>query len=298
MATICSVGGRGIAGCGLWRHHSWAVGRGHRARGRRDALGRDRPAPAGGRLEGGRDGCVDRMRIQTAGEGNPVPASVGTDAGAGHCIWAGPLVEVRKKQGGGKGSAPSAANVSYRLSFALALCEGPVLGAGRVWADGEEVSADDLNMRVYPGDEEQLPDPAISAQEGESAPAYRGIADVCHRGSGAGEMGQSCSATVIRGHARGQGRSRSFARGAGRCDDPRHGRVFAGDYFGQLLHGHGRDAGHQPQRPIAVTGFQASMQILGRELPRVGSVSLVLFVRSAVRDAPCGQGRGCIARRL
>ena len=84
-------------------------------------------------------GRVDRMRIQTAGEGNPVPRLWGQMRVPGHCIWAGPLVEVRKKQGGGKGSAPSVTNVSYRLSFALALCEGPVLGVGRVWADGEEV---------------------------------------------------------------------------------------------------------------------------------------------------------------
>jgi hypothetical protein len=50
---------------------------------------------------------------------------------------------------------------------------------GRFWADGEEVAPDDLNMRVYNGRSDQLPDPVIEAIEGVGqVPAYRGTAYV------------------------------------------------------------------------------------------------------------------------
>ena len=137
----------------------------------------DRPAPAGRGSKAVETGRVDRMRIQTAGEGNPVPRLWGQMRVPGHCIWAAPLVEVRKKQGGGKGSAPSVTNVSYRLSFALALCEGrswrrPRLGG---WRGGGIV--DELNMRVYHGMRRNVR-PGDLGADGDEAPAHRGIAYV------------------------------------------------------------------------------------------------------------------------
>ncbi len=68
--------------------------------------------------------------------------------------------------------------ISYRLSVALALAEGPILSVGRIWADGEEIAQADLNMRIYRGGEAQMPDPVIAAIEGDAAPAYRGTAYV------------------------------------------------------------------------------------------------------------------------
>jgi hypothetical protein len=126
-------------------------------------------------------GRIDRLRLQTAGEGAPIPRIWGQMRLPGHVIWASPLEEIARSEdaGGGKGTPRSAVTqISYRLSVALALCEGRILGVGRVWADGEEISADDLNMRVYNGDEDQRPDPAIAAHEGDLAPAYRGLAYV------------------------------------------------------------------------------------------------------------------------
>jgi hypothetical protein len=68
---------------------------------------------------------------------------------------------------------------SYSVSLALALCEGEILRVGRVWADGVEISREDLNMRVYTGSEDQQPDAKIEAVEGAGlAPAYRGVAYV------------------------------------------------------------------------------------------------------------------------
>lgn len=126
-------------------------------------------------------GRIDRLRLQTVGEGAPIPRIWGQMRVPGHVIWAGPLDEISSSRGGGGGKgAPQArvTQISYRLSVALALCEGKILGVGRVWADGEEVAASDLNMRVYRGTQTQMPDPAISAHEGDEAPAYRGVAYV------------------------------------------------------------------------------------------------------------------------
>ena len=47
----------------------------------------------------------------------------------------------------------------------------------RVWADGNEIQPDSLNLRIYKGGTDQLPDPKIEAVEGAGhAPAYRGVA--------------------------------------------------------------------------------------------------------------------------
>lgn len=68
---------------------------------------------------------------------------------------------------------------SYSVSLAIALCEGEITRVGRLWADGQEISPADLNMRVYTGGEDQIPDPKIEAVEGVgNAPAYRGVAYV------------------------------------------------------------------------------------------------------------------------
>lgn len=49
----------------------------------------------------------------------------------------------------------------------------------RVWADGRELDLTGLELRVYRGDEHQLPDPQVEAKQGAgNAPAYRGLAYV------------------------------------------------------------------------------------------------------------------------
>ncbi|AWX92536.1 hypothetical protein DPM13_02905 [Paracoccus mutanolyticus] len=222
-------------------------------------------------------GRVDRMRIQTAGEGTPIPRIWGQMRVPGHAIWAGPLVGVRRTQGGGgKGSSPSVTEVSYRLSFALALCEGPILGVGRVWADGEEISPDDLNMRVYLGDEAQLPDPAIVAQEGDEAPAYRGIAYVVLEDLGLERWGNrvpQLSFEVTRRAKEGRGLSREVRAVA---MIPGTGEYSLATTPVSYDLGLGETQVINRNTPIAGTDFRASLRILGRELPNVGSVSLVV----------------------
>jgi hypothetical protein len=126
-------------------------------------------------------GKVDRFRLTRAGEGEPVAQVYGRMRIGGHVIWVSDFQEAVNVSGGGKGARPTpqTTEYSYSVSLAIALCEGEITGIGRVWADGEEVARDDLNMRVYTGGADQLPDPVIEAIEGAGqVPAYRGTAYV------------------------------------------------------------------------------------------------------------------------
>jgi hypothetical protein len=126
-------------------------------------------------------GKVDRFRLTSAGEGDPIAQLYGRMRLGGHVIWASDFLETTTTSGGGKGSRgqPSTTEFSYSVSLAIALCEGEVTRVGRVWADGQEVAPDNLNMRVYSGSMDQLPDPTMEAIEGTGqVPAYRGTAYV------------------------------------------------------------------------------------------------------------------------
>lgn len=126
-------------------------------------------------------GKVDRFRLTTAGEGKAIAQLYGRMRLGGQVIWASDFQEAVMVSGGGKGGAPSpqTTHYSYTISLAIGLCEGEISSVGRIWADGDEVSPDDLNMRVYTGTDAQLPDPIMEAVEGPGlVPAYRGTAYV------------------------------------------------------------------------------------------------------------------------
>ncbi|MES2664918.1 MAG: glycoside hydrolase/phage tail family protein [Pseudomonadota bacterium] len=125
-------------------------------------------------------GRVDRLRLTGAGEGAAIPQVWGRMRLAGQMIWATEFLENVQRTRGGKGAPrPTVTQYSYSVSLAIALCEGEILRVGRVWADGAEVAPGRLNMQVYTGSEDQLPDARIEAVEGAGrAPAYRGTAYV------------------------------------------------------------------------------------------------------------------------
>lgn len=126
-------------------------------------------------------GRVDRLRIMGAGEGDPIAQVHGRVRVAGQVIWATQFEELVSETGGGKGapSQPVHRQYSYRVSVAIALCEGEISGVGRIWADGTEIAPSELTMRVYHGTPDQQPDPKMEAVEGAGAvPAYRGTAYV------------------------------------------------------------------------------------------------------------------------
>ncbi|TYO85040.1 baseplate multidomain protein megatron [Oceanicella actignis] len=120
-------------------------------------------------------GKASTLRIQTSQEGAPIPRVQGRMRVAGQVIWSTRFKEHVARRGGGKGGGPTVSEYSYTISFAVALCEGPIERIGRVWADGKPLDMEAISWRLHKGDESQGPDPLIEAVEGE-APAYRGVA--------------------------------------------------------------------------------------------------------------------------
>jgi hypothetical protein len=118
------------------------------------------------------------LQLMSAAEGAPMAAAFGRARVAGQVIWAARFKErrIERQAGGGKGG-PRTVDYRYSLSFAVALCEGPIDGVGRIWADGRPMDMAGVTMRVHRGGEDQAPDPLIEAIEG-AAPAYRGCAYV------------------------------------------------------------------------------------------------------------------------
>ena len=134
------------------------------------------------RIEGAR---LDTLRITSATEGAVIPRLYGRMRMGGNIIWATDFREETKTttQGGGKGGGGGGkvktTEYFYYASFAVALCEGPITGIGRIWADGKLLDTAGITWRWYPGDESQTADPFISAKMGAAnTPAYRGTAYV------------------------------------------------------------------------------------------------------------------------
>ena len=134
------------------------------------------------RIEGAR---MDNLRITSATEGAVIPRLYGRMRIGGNIIWATDFREETKTttQGGGKGGGGGGkvktTEYFYYASFAVALCEGPITGIGRIWADGKLLDTAGITWRWYPGDESQAADPFITAKMGAAnTPAYRGTAYV------------------------------------------------------------------------------------------------------------------------
>ncbi|MDZ4065277.1 MAG: glycoside hydrolase TIM-barrel-like domain-containing protein [Tabrizicola sp.] len=133
------------------------------------------------RIEGAR---LDTLRITSATEGAVISRLYGRMRIGGNIIWATDFREETKTttQGGGKGGGGGKVKTTeylYYASFAVALCEGPITGIGRVWADGKAMDMTGVTWRWYPGNEVQTADPFIAAKMGAAnTPAYRGTAYV------------------------------------------------------------------------------------------------------------------------
>ena len=239
-------------------------------------------------------GRIDRFRLSGAGEGAGIARVYGRMRLAGQVIWASDFLESRSRSGGGKGTprTPQVTRYAYSVSLAVGLCEGPIGRVGRIWADGEEIDAGLLNMRVYPGDEVQLPDPKIAAVEG-AAPAFRGLAYVVIEDLALERFGNRVpqfSFEVIR-PARAPGETATVTMEEGT-------RAVAmmpgtGDYALATTAVYGEDGlgGSRAFNVNAVDGatdFEHSLRQLGEELPSCRSVSLVVsWFGSDLRAGRC-----------
>lgn len=145
--------------------------------------------------------------------GQPIPQIFGTQTVGGNIIWASPIREVAntETQGGKGGPEQDVTSYTYFRSFAILLCEGPIGGVRRIWANGkivynaaaatvsppdpdadpqgwaahlvqlalQQIASSSLSnsMTIYLGTEDQEPDPVIESFEGVgNVPAHRGYA--------------------------------------------------------------------------------------------------------------------------
>ena len=228
-------------------------------------------------------GRVERFRLNGASEGSGIPQVFGRMRVSGQIIWASRFLErVKKEDVGGKGGGGGGTTVkeySYSVSLAVALCEGEVARVGRVWADGNEISASDYNMRVYQGDQTQLPDPKIEAVEGAgNAPSYRGVAYVVFEDLQLGDFGNRVpqfSFEVVRRAPEGHDanladhvRATALVPGTGEYS-------LATDKI-YLPGGRGSKRPANVNTPLGVPDFTASVDTMRAELPRHNATSLVV----------------------
>ncbi|WP_432449819.1 baseplate multidomain protein megatron [Aliiroseovarius marinus] len=248
-------------------------------------------------------GKVDRFRVTNASEGLPIPMIYGRTRVGGQVLWSTRFKEKVTRTGGGggetgggKGGAPAqpaepeVISYSYSISLAIALCEGEITDVGRIWADGTEISRNDLNIRIYKGTESQLPDPLIEAKKGTGkAPAYRGTAYVVIEDLELGAFGNRVpqfSFEVMRPEQPWQ--APEVARGTEAVSlIPGTGEyslattpVFYGNEPGV-------NEGGNRNSPSGKTDFRTSYRSLLKELPEMKNSSLV--VSWFGNDLRCGQ---------
>ncbi len=127
------------------------------------------------------------LTVQTSTYGDVIPLVFGRIKLSGNVIWASDIKEIgvtNTINGGGKGGSVAAPKTTqtqyqYKVTFAVALCEGEITGIERVWADNDLINLSDYctSYTLYKGDESQMPDTIIESYEGiGNVPAYRGMA--------------------------------------------------------------------------------------------------------------------------
>ena len=229
-------------------------------------------------------GRIDRFRLTGSGEGAPVARVFGRMRIGGQVIWASRFEERSQTTGGGKGapSQPGVTTYDYHVSLAIGLCAGEITRVGRVWADGEEVPATDLTMRVYRGTPEQRPDPKIEAVEGSGrVPAFRGLAYVVLEDLALARFGNRVPQLSFEVFRPAEERSDADAEDLahlvkGVAMIPGSGEYVLATSPVFVSEGFGRRTSVNLNSPSGQSDFLTSLDALDEELPNCRSVSLVV----------------------
>jgi len=136
---------------------------------------------------------LNDLQAESLDYGADIPIVYGRARIAGFRMWQRNIREQSTKESGGKGGGGSSAETfTYYGTFAVALCEGPIAGVRKIWADstliydaGDTATLETIQasnraasgIRVYLGDGTQLPDSSIQATQGAAnTPAFRSTA--------------------------------------------------------------------------------------------------------------------------
>jgi len=228
-------------------------------------------------------GRVQRFRLMGASEGSAIPQVWGRMRLAGQVIWATRFQEQSAQSGGGKGAPrPRITSYSYSVSLAVGLCEGEITAVGRIWADGVEIAADSLDIRIYPGSQTQLPDPKIEAIEGAGlAPGYRGLAYVMIEDLDLTPFGNRVPQFSFEVVRRAQGDAAEVELDLvdtvhAVCLIPGTGEYALATTPVHFSEGPGVNRTANVHAASGLTDFATSLEQLRSELPGVGSVSLIV----------------------
>lgn len=128
--------------------------------------------------------------IQTSAEGVFRPIVIGKGPVKGNIVDRGNRQVHKHREQQNKGGGPVTETERVTTTFAIRICEGPIGGVPRIWMDeklvydvrpGSTILAESAEFaekfRLYLGDDDQLPDPALEVIHGEgNAHAYPGSA--------------------------------------------------------------------------------------------------------------------------
>ncbi len=106
----------------------------------------DQPDRIGPRLED--------LRIQMSQYGATIPFEWGTNRHAGTIIWPRVLEAVENRTEESSKGGPDNVTFSYTLSCAVLVCEGPIAGIRRIWANKKivyDISEDNGGATMDPG---------------------------------------------------------------------------------------------------------------------------------------------------
>lgn len=135
------------------------------------------------------------FQINTASYGEVVPEILGTTRVSGNIIDYDDFTahEHKSTTKAGKGGGAKHTNITYTYSVAaaIALCEGPIAGIGKVWRDKEvyQYPNEKIELTLFNGEIAQTPWPYMLSKHPEKALPYSGLAymagvvDLGERGS-------------------------------------------------------------------------------------------------------------------
>ena len=135
------------------------------------------------------------FQINTASYGEVVPEILGTTRVSGNIIDYEDFTAHEHKSttrtGKGGGSKHTNITYTYTVAAAIALCEGPIAGIGKVWRDKEifQYPNENIQLTLFNGETAQAPWPYMTSKHPEKALPYSGLAymagvvDLGERGS-------------------------------------------------------------------------------------------------------------------
>ncbi|WP_331299162.1 phage tail protein [Veillonella parvula] len=135
------------------------------------------------------------FQINTASYGEVVPEILGTTRVSGNIIDYEDFTAHEHKSttrtGKGGGSKHTNITYTYTVAAAIALCEGPIAGIGKVWRDKEifQYPNENIQLTLFNGEIAQAPWPYMLSKHPEKALPYSGLAymagvvDLGERGS-------------------------------------------------------------------------------------------------------------------